>query len=83
MSSGPTGLVRARTTRLAAADGLVPLEAGVPVGREYLIDLRSLRVATLFNVDQQVSHVKTVVDIMDEATGHRSGGLPVELLEMP
>lgn len=83
MSSGPTGLVRTRTTRQATVDGLVQLGDGVPIGREYLIDLDSLRVAPLFNVDQQVSHVKTVVDTIDKRTGRRSGWLPVELLEMP
>lgn len=81
MSSGPTGRVHARTIGQATKDGLVQLEDGVPVGREYLVDLHTLRVATLFNVDKQVSHVKTIVNTVGP-TGEFNGWLPVELLDL-
>ncbi len=83
MSGPPTGLVLARTTKRATEDGLCELEPGVEVGREYLIDLHSLRVATLLNTDQKVTHTKTIVNTLDRQTGFATGWLPIEMLEMP
>lgn len=55
-------IVRARLIKLKTDDGLVESVDGVPLGREYLIDLSTRRRQQMYNIDVHRCHEKDIVD---------------------
>lgn len=41
------------------------MREGIPLGREYLIDLDSMREGIMYNTDSDAIHTKTIVDSED------------------
>jgi len=54
--------VAATLIKCSTADGLVEMEAGVPLGKIYRVFPETKRTVTLWNVKKQVFHEKEIVD---------------------
>ena len=74
-------ILRTFTVKRVSADGLVSLEDGVLVGREYVIDIDTALTVQMFNVEFGIHHEKQIVDTVN-VEGRRTGWLPVELLAL-
>ncbi len=75
-------IVQARLTKLSTADGLVAMkeDADALVGKIYLVDLDTKRMATLHNIDRNVLHQKEIVSALNDDGS--TGWMPLEMLEL-
>lgn len=72
-----TRWVTATLVKLKSDDGLIEMNADVPLGKHYVVDLDSRRVDDLFNFTYFREHTK-------ESIATRDGGrLPTDLLSIP
>jgi hypothetical protein len=69
-------LTRARLIKRVTDDGMFKVFEDVPIGREYVIDLDSLRSARFYNINKEQFHTKDIVNTQE------GGFLPMELLEI-
>ena len=60
-------------------DGLMEMNAGVPLGKMYLVDTDTVRECDFFNTECGKTHTKVMVNVVDE-DGKLLGILPCELL---
>ena len=69
-------LVKARLVKIRTDDGLVEFHESTPIGKEYTVDLDSVRTRRMWNTDHDCEHEKVIVS----AVGGR--WLPLECLEL-
>lgn len=70
-------IVHAKLIKRITDDGLMEVQDDVFIGRKYRVDLDSLMVLNLFNVDVKKAHCKELITNVEEG-----GQLPTELLEI-
>ena len=63
------------------SDGLMEMWEHVAIGKVYLVDLATIRMAQFYNIDQKSFHMKEIITVVDESR-EPLGWFPVECLEI-
>lgn len=70
----------AKLIKIKSDDGLFEIKDDSTLGKEYFVDLKSIRVVKGFNTTQKVEWEKEIVNLIDE--NGSCGWMPTELLEI-
>ena len=68
--------------RRQSDDGLAEAKDSITIGKRYLVDLDTLRIARFWHTEKHVEHTKTIVNTVDEVTRRRGGYLFFDLLKL-
>jgi len=71
-------VVTATLRKTQTSDGLFEMHDDIPLGKQYRVDLDSIKVERYFHTEKKVEHSKEVILDVDD-----SGTLPTELLYIP
>jgi hypothetical protein len=74
-------MAQATLLRHSTADGLVTMCDDVPIGKQYEVDLNTIRLEKMVRVDTGEEHEKEVISILED--GKHQGWMATELLFIP
>lgn len=72
-------LVIGKLIKRVSDDGFFEIEDHIPIGKEYLVDIDSIRKGKGFNIPKKMVWEKEIIDVVDES---KMAWMPTEMLEI-